>query len=208
MPAVSKSQLNILTADELLSETARVAGSGSLYDIQTLIAHEATESAAKDLDAQLARAGIKTGYKFSCDYKMPGMSQNLLKVSAYQIWAASNNSTADFYDAAVLTRQFADFIWSYNPNARDAFFTSRNDRQNMDAQISLLLGASNSFHIRDIVWYESRFINDKTRSAEQNNQAAFKDEMSCYGINTGCLVLCELHQKALRSLIANSRRQY
>lgn len=194
------------------------------YANESIGLYRDVKSSAVGLDRSLKMAGFRTTYRFAYDYNIPGLNYDEIVNDAYkleyfyniacQYIKNKNQFPKDqvFDDAARVSYYYAQYIWAANPSARFDYSKQLDIYWDWGRILCFLLGVGFRFHPRDVYEFVVRFnnpnLNDAELSAEREKQQVLKDWCAQHNVDTGCLVLCDLHRDKLRKIIAKKDTPY
>ena len=182
------------------------------------------KSSAVDLDKNLRDLGLRTTYKFSHKYNIPGLTYDEIVRDAYKLGflykLASSplrihvpiRKSGVFDDAARVSYYYAQYIWAANPSARFDYAARIMPYHDWGRVLCFLLGVGFKFHPRDIyefvMVYNNPELDDAGLRKKRQEQEVFKKWCAKHNVDTGCLVLCPGHQEKLRKIINRTDTPY
>lgn len=186
--------------------------------------YDDVKSSANQLDNSLKNAGFRTLYRFSYDYRIPGLSSDEIVRDAYKLQSfykvactyiqKTNRFPQEkvFDDAARLSYYYAQYVWAANPPLRSDYQEHLDMYYDWGRVLCFLLGVGFKFHPRDVYEFVMVFNNPTLTNAEmrmkRQEQQVFKDWCASYGVDTGCLVLSNAHRDKLRKIITKTDTPY
>ena len=211
-----KSQLNIIDGKGEIHDLTEM---GPVKYAASTISGWKHTSSAHYLDSQLKKSGYKTAYSFAHKYNMtPLTRERILSDTAkldwfYQVYSHPvltkseyDKMTTIFQDACHVAYYYAQFIWANNKDAKFDYPTILNRSLDWDKIINFLYGVAYEFHPKDVY----KHITDwDPKGKKYREQLVFQNWCKDrYGIDTGCLVLCDEHMEKLRKILTKTDTPY
>lgn len=182
------------------------------------------KSSAVNLDKNLRDLGLRTTYRFSHEYNIPGLTHDEIVRDAYKLeyfykLASSHlqihvpiRKSGIFNDAARVSYYYAQYIWAANPSARFDYAERFDVWFDWGRVLCFLLGVGFKFHPRDVyefvVPYNNPDLDDAGLRKKRQEQEVFKKWCAKRNVDTGCLVLSPEHQEKLRKIINRTDTPY
>ena len=186
------------------------------------------KSSATKLDDQLKKRGFKTTFRFSYNYKTPGLTSEQIVNDAYKLeyfqnlmlnFSPKEGHTEKLCEiinnAFRVSYYYAQYLWACNPTVCGNLTKALKypGPQQWTQIISTILGIGFNFHPNDVYEFAIEHMNPSATKQEFDRRYAEQLEFKqlCrngYGIDTGCLVLSPENRIKLYKILAKSDTPY